>query len=1109
MKINNTDVLLNLKPRLFKTNSTINLSKTNFLSQKDVNGNISVDSTSSFRYDPLGSGIKSTQQFNVDWSDFAQHTFYNSAQVKTNEAFKTIINEFPFDGTKIQYEQFVDSLTGYQKYILDSMPTNFGYYFANGSGSISVLDVAGAAIPSISLDKRGNSILNPGTGSFSSEFWLWVPNQTNDNSIIFQKISGSNFGISCWLSASTTSNAVIGFTINSQSANLTVSQSVTKGIWNHCGFSFNGEDGINNISSYLNGAFISASNKVEIGQIDFDSANLNIFSGSTFIYTPTTQFVPKTYLSGAIDEFRFWHKTLSTQDILQNYLRNIFTDNSLKLYFRFNEPSDITKNIILDYSGNSLFGTYQSRSFTTSSIGASPLTYEQTWLNPILFSNNTELTALKTKLLISASNFDSENPSIITNLIPEHYFLEGQIQDGLSSEVGEIENSFSSEELPRTTQLGETQVLLSLLYAMATFFDEVQLSIKEFSNLIHIDYDQTNIISDYFLQFLAQRYGITLPDLFTGSTLDQFISGDNILANDSSAILTNLRYIQNQIWKRILINANDILNSKGTKHSIELFMRSVGVEPNSTFKIKEYGGPIQRSLLASREQRQDVTGFLNFSSASFVTSSYLSGSRVEPGFPAISGTASDGLFTSGSWTFEGLYRLNPASSYDTQSLARLSTKLITTNQETVLANLLAFNSGTLKLTVRPNTSFTTGQTLNLYLTGAFNLFDYSTWSISFGKHRNDQIIGNTSPSSSFFIRLAKQSYGEIIESYVTSAFYDDNIGSPSTNLFTALPASVYVPSGTFIAIGSASVNAALASQINPETNFDGKVSQIKFWSRHVKQDEWFEHVKNYKSIGTNDPLVTNQFEIVETGSFEKIRLDCAVKQYVTESNSSGEIILFDYSQNNLFMTGSRFPASTKVITPQIMYYSILSPSFDEAVTYSKVRVRSLQDVLNSDESYIQQAPVYELGSEEQPTDNTKLSIDFSITDSLNQDIVNIFGSFDSLNQILGDPNNLFASEYVGLENLRKAYFKRLTNNINLKSFFEMYKWFDESYGNFIKQLVGRNVKYKGINFVVQPHMLERSKVQYYFFNQYLNRLLSAENKDILTIQLLNGPISKF
>jgi hypothetical protein len=1109
MKRTNTDVLVNLRPRMFKQGVVTNLSKTNVLQQKNINKDISTGTTASFRYDPNGSGIKSTQQYNIDWSDFAQHTFYNSAQVKTNEAFKTIINNFPFDGTKIKYEEFTDSLTGFQKYVLDSLPTNFGYYFANGSGSISVLDVTGAEIPSISLDKKGNSVLNPGTGSFASEFWFWVPNQNNDTGIIFQKISGSTLGISCWLSSSNATNAFVGFTVSSQSFNISVSQSISKSLWNHCAFSFDRSDGVNTISSYLNGVFVNSSSQIEIGQMNFDFANLNIFSGSSFSYTPTGQFVPQTFISGAIDEFKFWHKTISSEEILDTYRKNIFAEDSLKLYYRFNEPSDIARNIILDYSGNSLFGSYNSRSFATSSIASNPMSYEQSWLNPVLFSNNTLLTELKTRLLTSASLFDSENPSIITNLIPEHYFLEGKVQDGLSTEFGEIETAFSSEDLPRTTKLGDTQVLLSLLYAMATFFDEVQLNIKEFSNLIHIDYDSTDIISDYFLEFLANRYGITLPDLFSGSTVDQFISGDNILDDDSYTTFANLKYVQNQIWKRILINANDILNSKGTRHSIELFMRSVGVEPNSVFKIKEYGGPIERSLLASREQRQDFTAFLNFSSSSFVSSSYLSGSRIEPGYPFVAGTANDGLFTSGSWTFEGLYRLNATSSYTTQSLARISTKLITTGQETVLANLLTQDSGTLKLTVRPNTTFSTGQSLSLYLTGAFNVFDSSIWSISFGRQRSDNIVFNTSPSSSFFIRLAKQSYGEIIESYSTSAFYDDNGSSPSTNIFNVLPASTYVPSGTFIVIGSASVNSALASQINPETNFDGRLSGIKFWSRFVDQNEWYEHVKNYKSIGTFNPLITNQFETVETGSFQKIRIDCQVKQYTTESNSNGEIVLFDYSQNNFHMSGSGFPALTKIITPQIMHYSILSPSFDEAVTYSKVRVRSLQDILSTDEPYIEQAPVYELRSEEQPTDNTKLSIDFSITDALNQDIIGIFGSFDSLNNILGNPSNLFASEYVGLENLRKAYFKRLTNNINLKSFFEMYKWFDESYGNFIKQLIGRNVKYKGINFIVQPHMLERSKVQYYFFNQYLNRLLSAENKDILTIQLLNGAISKF
>jgi len=49
----------------------------NFQELSDTN----VESTSSFRYDPPGSGIKSTQQVPLDYSQFSNHTFFNSAIV--------------------------------------------------------------------------------------------------------------------------------------------------------------------------------------------------------------------------------------------------------------------------------------------------------------------------------------------------------------------------------------------------------------------------------------------------------------------------------------------------------------------------------------------------------------------------------------------------------------------------------------------------------------------------------------------------------------------------------------------------------------------------------------------------------------------------------------------------------------------------------------------------------------------------------------------------------------------------------------------------------------------------------------------------------------------
>ena len=56
--------------------------------------------TASFKFDGAGTGLKSTQQLNVDFSKFENHTFFNSARNKVQIAFDKIINTFPFDGRR-------------------------------------------------------------------------------------------------------------------------------------------------------------------------------------------------------------------------------------------------------------------------------------------------------------------------------------------------------------------------------------------------------------------------------------------------------------------------------------------------------------------------------------------------------------------------------------------------------------------------------------------------------------------------------------------------------------------------------------------------------------------------------------------------------------------------------------------------------------------------------------------------------------------------------------------------------------------------------------------------------------------------------------------------
>src|SRR5574337_546765 len=118
--------------------------------------------TSSFKYDLDNEGIKSTQQLNVDWTKFENHTFFNSAQVKTNVAFDKILTQFPFDGAQGEVELFLDNLTGFEKYVYDQFPKNTGYlFFKSGSGGgtyVTVKDQAGAAYPLASRNVTGQSI---------------------------------------------------------------------------------------------------------------------------------------------------------------------------------------------------------------------------------------------------------------------------------------------------------------------------------------------------------------------------------------------------------------------------------------------------------------------------------------------------------------------------------------------------------------------------------------------------------------------------------------------------------------------------------------------------------------------------------------------------------------------------------------------------------------------------------------------------------------------------------------------------------------------------------------------------------------------------------------
>lgn len=1107
------------------------------LEKADQNSDLTIQETGSFRYDLYSLGLKSTQQLNIDWSRFENHTFFNSAQVKVNVAFDRIQNNFPFDGTKKEVEAFVDSLTGFEKYVYDIYPKNKGFlYFSGTNGEtfggtyVTIKDIAGAVAPHSSRRIDGASILSPGNKPITLEFWLYLPTKANDKQIIFDKHSGSMGFMAVLNSTGSISSGSAQFWISSGSVQSSLSIQVQKGIWNHLAWVWNRTPGHYKIYSYLNGNYYSSSSMpVEFGDIDINS-DAYIGSGSAL----GTHFIPDNTLSGALDEFRFWHSIRSQNEIREYMRKTCFATPDLKLYYKFNEPSGSNSNLVIDSSANSLHGKLSAggiilgvRDISTGSVaGSDPMIYESINYCPILFPGHEKVINCRNNLLISASLYDSSNPNLITKLIPRHYFTEGQEKYALETEEGLITTKLDHSFEPRTTKLGSTQIFLLFLYVWAKYFDEIKLFIQAFADLNFVDYDNIDTVPDQFLYQLAKAQGIYLPPLFVGSTIEQFINADNIQDNISKNTYT-LQYIQNQIWRRILVNLRDIVTSKGTIHSVKSFICATGIDPDNNFRIREYGGPNKQPLTFARDYRSEIASSLTFVSGGLLQSPYLSASKIEPGYPYAGGSAPamDHYLTSGSFTYEGIYRFPLNSIVNlTQSLVRfcVTGSNFTDPSGGVVLNIVAISGSKnhlpeLKLFCRPG-SATNSPLLTLSITGV-DLFDGENWCVSAGRIRNDDIEHiNSKISSSYFLRAAKANYGKILEYYATSSFINEFSGSSSVpiwqNNFLNINAS-----GSFFVIGSQSIDTSVNRFLNDPiyseqtaraTNFSGKVSNIRFWTKYITDEEWKEHARNFKSKGVINPLKNFSFITNESGSWQRLRIDASIDQEITSSNINGDILIFDYSQNNFHLTGALFPPTSSVIIPEKFYYTYISPKFDESSTIEKVRIRSFLDYNNVLETpWANTAPVYEIPRSEQTTDSAKFTIDYSVVEALNQDIINIFATLEALDNILGNPELLFSPDYPGLENLRTIYFNRLTDKINLKSFFELYKWFDTSIGTFIAQLIPRKTKFLGTNFIIESHMLERPKMEYFFHDIYLGDSNRDGLKDTILMQLITGEFSRY
>ena len=126
--------------------------------------------------------------------------------------------------------------------------------------------------------------------------------------------------------------------------------------------------------------------------------------------------------------------------------------------------------------------------------------------------------------------------------------------------------------------------------------------------------------------------------------------------------------------------------------------------------------------------------------------------------------------------------------------------------------------------------------------------------------------------------------------------------------------------------------------------------------------------------------------------------------------------------------------------------------------------------------YAQPTPEYTVRPSEEPDDDNRFAVEFSSVKALEDDIMSMFSELIFFDNALGKPDLLFDEIYPDLEQARKVYFRRLYGKPEFENYFKMFRWFNKSLGDIIEQLIPRNTKFLGVDFVYESSPARKREI---------------------------------
>lgn len=286
-----------------------------------------------------------------------------------------------------------------------------------------------------------------------------------------------------------------------------------------------------------------------------------------------------------------------------------------------------------------------------------------------------------------------------------------------------------------------------------------------------------------------------------------------------------------------------------------------------------------------------------------------------------------------------------------------------------------------------------------------------------------------------------------------------NSGSYPIDLF--LKKSEY---GKLVINSSASVdidagNWNFSGDITFGSKLTGSAQEFRLWKTTINENVFNNHVHSPESYNGNDPT-SSYYDLLC-----RIPMIYGIDLSVTSSITSM------HPDQSFIVTASFLNFTTASYEPIEEDHYIETVSIGGNNIYSdKIRIEDNYLVRTLDSKTRAEKSSYDL----HPVDSNEIGIYFSPQDVINEDIFDHVG-YTSLDNYIGDPDDVFNPSYEDLRLFSEEYWKKYTTKPNISDYLRAISIFDFSIFNQIKKLLPlRSKAMTGL--LIEPNVLERSKV---------------------------------